>query len=387
MPKALDGGQRRSGHRAWNTPADFAVALLVGFTAAAIVAQAWVTLAPARSDAMLAVRSDPFDVAAVRDLGLAREAAGDRVAADRLMDLAGRLSWRDAPTQMWLFRRDLAHRDMVHALDHADAALRQASDDAARRPILESLAMAATDPAAAPLLAQRLAGVPAWRTNVLFELGRRDQTLGVARSVLVALRAGPTPPLDVEVAHYVQSLVGRGRFVQAFADWRLLSSSPEREQALIRDGDFQRPGDGGPFSWSLGAGAEIGRPPLAGGEMALHAGLADVGDAVMAEQLLVLAPGRYRLDWRALADRGGLAAPPRWSAECAATGAPIAREAGGALAADAWQARGMLLDVPNGECAALWLRLRGVPEDRGGAPSAWFTRMRLAPVAVESGAP
>src|SRR5438552_4027402 len=54
-----------------------------------------------------ALQLEPLNAPALTTYGLAEDALRQTAMANRAMTLAGRQGWRDLPTQVWLFRRDL----------------------------------------------------------------------------------------------------------------------------------------------------------------------------------------------------------------------------------------------------------------------------------------
>jgi hypothetical protein len=91
-------------------------------------------------------------------------------------------------------------------------------------------------------------------------------------------------------------------------------------------------------------------------------------------QMLVLAPGRYRLSWR---ER--LAGDPRlaWQVRCIA---PYSATLGSwpISAAVSWRARSETFEAPAG-CRAQRLELTALPGERRSEVTAWFAQVRLSP--------
>ena len=161
--------------------------------------------------------------------------------------------------------------------------------------------------------------------------------------------------------------VGQGR--QARALWARDAGVADAG-ALIHDGRFTDGRSPPPFNWQL-AGSAIGLTERQKGG-GLHVIFHGTQMGALARQLLVLAPGTYRLS----ADVRARIADPRalsWTIECPGAAAPIANlpvERSGALA---WR-----FTVPAG-CAAQWLSLAGRPGDIGGDSEVTIASIALAP--------
>ena len=82
----------------------------------------------AQALARRALAAQPFNVEALRVIGLVAAARNGPESADQIMTLAGDWSLRDGPAQVWLFQQRLRHRDYGSAFAHADALLRQYSE-------------------------------------------------------------------------------------------------------------------------------------------------------------------------------------------------------------------------------------------------------------------
>jgi tetratricopeptide (TPR) repeat protein len=72
------------------------------------------------------LRASPLDVPSLRVLGWLASREGDRERARALFEAAAARSWRDVPTQLWLWEDKSAARRYAEAVPHIDAALRVA---------------------------------------------------------------------------------------------------------------------------------------------------------------------------------------------------------------------------------------------------------------------
>src|SRR5581483_1891723 len=112
------------------------------------------------------------------------------------------------------------------------------------------------------------------------------------------------PADDEEAGFLVGRLIGDDDAQRARSVWAaLLPGQAAPQTAGLYDGDFApRPG-AAPFNWRLAAGgeavAERAQPPRplpsGGAPAALHVQFTPTTPARLAEQMLLLPPGRYRL--------------------------------------------------------------------------------------------
>ena len=125
------------------------------------------------------------------------------------------------------------------------------------------------------------------------------------------------PPTAVEMKPYLDRLILAGRFEEAYQDWRATSSQAETPARYPYNGNFEAPLDGLPFNWVFDfvSGAEIQitagarsretAVPCASQFSGARASLGRVG------QLLMLAPGNYRLELAVKASRSAHRERPR----------------------------------------------------------------------------
>jgi tetratricopeptide (TPR) repeat protein len=331
-----------------------------------------------------ALRRAPLNASALATYGLAMERLGQPRLGDRAMTLAGERGWRDVLTQVWLFRRDLLSSHFAPAFNHADALLRRESTPVPAA--LQILALAVRDPRAVAPLGDRLAANPAWRQAFLGYLGSqaRDPAASAALDALInRLASGPTPLTGDEVGAYVRSLVAQEKYQQAMQAWRRLLPASAGTGG-VADGDFARTPGSSPFDWTLASAvgwtAAIGDSPTGGGQ-ALNIAYDAVSPPQPVRQLLVLAPGAWRLSGR-FYDEGGAGAPAfAWTVTCLGAEQPLAAAPAPPGPPAAWRAFGVDLTIPPDNCAAQWLSLKGQPADTRRDLSVWYTALAVTHLA------
>lgn len=332
----------------------------------------------------LAVKSlqlSPLNAQALTTYGLGMDALHRPAIANRAMTLAAQRGWRDLPTQIWLFRRDLIASDFTDAVNHGDALLRRVSEP--QPLVLAILAVAARDPRAIGPIAERLAVGPRWRQPffVLLLAQAKPPATGVAGVLLARMADGASPPTDEEVALYLVALAGQGKFQEAEAAWRRLTPGAAHDGA-VHDGDFERPARPTPFDWALTTGAGW-MPTIADSPDPTHGRALRVDyDGVSApqpiRQLLVLSPGVYTLSGHMLDETGGGQAFA-WRLICIGRSDPLGRAPAPPGPAGQWRAFSASFTVPASACPAQWLDLS---VDEGDLPkdiTVWYDDLTIDP--------
>lgn len=322
--------------------------------------------AGARAQAEQALEQAPLSARAYSLAGQAALVRGDAARADALMAAAARRSLRDAPSQTWIFARALERGDFPAALSAYDVLMRRRPDLAERlSPPVFAAADALEEARAA--LAARLALAPSWRSSFLAAYSRASTRPAAVHALLAALRTTGAPPSDAEMRAYIDRLLRDRAYVAAYVAWA--GHHPEAAAAAgagVADGGFEQEGVLlAPFGWTLttGDGGSAQRLPLPDGpgfglQATVSGGLAR---RTIAEQMLVLPRGEYRLIGRAWLEGGDPDGRLVWTVRCEGGDARLlATLAAPAGAAGAWTRFETAVEVP-GDCAAQRLRLEARP--------------------------
>ncbi|HEX4695438.1 hypothetical protein [Sphingomonas sp.] len=241
-----------------------------------------------------ALKRDTTVTAAIELRAVTLGVKGEPRREAQLFGLSSTISRRSLPTRLWLIQRSVERGDVAGALHDFDVALRTS---AAAPPILfPVLADATSDVTLIGPIAQMLDQPSDWRLMFLnFALAHGD-----ARSIgetVVRMRDHAfvkANGLDrVLIARLVElrSFAFAGRVRDAFSEG---TRSP-----LIADGGFADPSAGYPFGWQLTDRGDVGAErAFAGGQTVLSYRAEPGRGGQVAAQLLLLAPGRYRLATR-----------------------------------------------------------------------------------------
>ena len=242
-----------------------------------------------------ALARDPTAASAVRILAIAAAIDGRESDARRFLALSESLSRRDIQTQLMLIEDAVQHNRVDEAVHHYDIALRTSRE--IRGLLFPVLVQATSQPEVARVLTATLTAKPDWSDAFVDVISRSASDIGSAAAFLAAsAQAGAHLPPPA-VAILVGRLVDHKQFGAA---WRLyLASYPARHQAL-RDRYFAQANQiVSPtwFDWVLypieGHAPQVIELP-AGTRLRVEAPNGAAGN--VARQLLMLVPGRYRID-------------------------------------------------------------------------------------------
>lgn len=328
------------------------------------------------------VRS-PFDVRALRVLGLTEARAQREDAADEILTLAGNWSLRDDPAHAWLVERRLRRGDYTSSFAHADTLVRRRED--IQPQVFRLFTVAATeDPTRAlPVIARLLDADPPWRTAYLASLNQTPQGLQTAANLAVLLEAGRAPFTDDELQRLYSALIHVGG-IGSLQAVRARLDRPAMDSA-VTNGDFDEAGHPGPFQWRLyekaGIVAEIVADDLRSSNPALRVDYDGYATGTIVEQLTNLAPGAYRFTAVVRSESGAPSNRLAWTLSCATgggekTSVPTGISSGGP---NTWTNLSGRFEVP-AACPAQWLRLETVADDRRTPTAVWFDQIAISPL-------
>ena len=328
----------------------------------------------ARDLAEMALRASPFDVRALRILGLSI-ARTDETAADPILTLAGNWSLRDDPSHAWLMQRRLRQGDYVGSFGHADALARRRED--LRPGIFRYFATAAAeDPRAVPALLQRYAVRPNWRPDFFEFLRTAENGPQVQAALVVGLdgRAGALSDHELEIIYLDWLQAGRLPGLLALRE-RTGRPAP----ATVIDGGFDGAATPRPFRWDLptspGVTPTLSEDRSREGQNALFVESDGFLSVYVASQLLTLPAGPGTFAYSAWIEAGGPDPRMRWAITCLESGAELMSVA--VPDAPEWRAFRAGFVVPTQGCSAQWLRLETVRGPRRTSILAWFDDVSL----------
>jgi hypothetical protein len=215
-------------------------------------------------------------------------------------------------------------------------------------------------PSGLAALETSVAANPPWRRAFLSQVanGANDDLM---TQLYQSLIRSDHPPTALEMKPYLDRLILVGRFGEAYQDWRATISRDETLTRSPYNGNFEAPLDGLPFNWVFddagGAEIEITEAADRGNSRALRvqfsgarAYLGHVG------QLLMLAPGSYRLKMAVKASSLRTEKGVVWQISCAKSRVVLA-ETNPVRGTAPWTDLEVKFSVPASDCEAQWLKL------------------------------
>ena len=343
-------------------------------------------LAAARNDNAAALGRDalsrsPFDVRALRVVGLTEARAGHLDEADEILTLAGNWSLRDDPAHAWLVEHRLRRGDYASAFAHADTLVRRREDVQPQVFRLFTVAAAGDPQRVLLVLTELLAAGPPWRSAYLSSLYATDEGLQAAASLAVMLQSSRAPLTTPELQQFYVQTMARGQIAILKAVRARLNRPASG--AAVTNGRFDDPTAPEPFQWSLiqkaGAAAEVMTDDADPSNPALRVEYDGYSAASIARQRVFLAPSRYRLRFKSKTEAGEPAGRMAWTITCD-PGAQSPLSASAVRVTDArnraWSQSAVDFSIPQG-CPSQWLELRGLPLDRRAPMVVWFDQIAI----------
>lgn len=377
-------------------PAEHAVRLSPG--SAVVLAEAseaeWRAGRMDNADALarMALERAPFNLQALRVVGLVEGETGDRALADDLLTLAGNWSLRDDSSHSWLIDNRLRRGDYGSAFAHADTLVRRRAEVRPQVFDLFGTAME-TDPRSVPFLAGELADGPPWRAAFINSLYQREGGVALAAQLAMVMADSEGRFSDAELQQLYQSLHSAGQ-IGALGQVRSALDRPAAGQTLI-DGRFEAESAILPFGWDLAVGAGYSVAALADSgpsdeakDKARPSGALRIGHNgqsrdVLARQITLLPPGRYRLLGRSRWEFGQSEMTFAWQLVCQGAARPAgeatfsAPTASNSAGSPTWTPFSAEFQVPAEGCDSQSLQLVGENPGRRTDLVIWFSHLEI----------
>ena len=265
--------------------------------------------------AIQVIASDPLNAEAFPLLAETTDSPHDvRV----LMQEALKRSRRHPIALVWLLNDRYYHKDFAAALEHANMLLR--TNPELMNYVLSYLALIAEEPEGSPLLVQVLAKAPAWRRSFFTGLPQQVKKPDTPLKLLIALKESGKPPVNKELAPYLNFLINRNSIEAAYNAWLQFLPKGERDALdLLTHPSFEQDPSGLPFDWQIVPGVNSVAEFLSLGaqrERALH--ITFSGGRIRfpeVSQVVLLPAGKFRLEGKL---RGSIIAKRglRWQLRC-----------------------------------------------------------------------
>jgi hypothetical protein len=342
--------------------------------------------------ARLALERAPFNLQALRVLGLVEGETGDRALADDLLTLAGNWSLRDDSSHSWLIDNRLRRGDYGSAFAHADTIVRRRAEVRPQVFDLFGTAME-TDPRSVPFLAGELSDDPPWRAAFINSLYQREGGVALAAQLAMVMKDSDGHFSDAELQQLYQRLYSAGQ-IGALRQVRTALDRPAAGQALV-DGRFEAQSAILPFGWDLAVGAGYSVAALADAgpsdesntnarpSGALRVGHNGQSRDVLARQVTLLPPGSYRLLGRSRWEFGKSEMTFSWQVICRGAARPAGEAVIGAprtsspAAGETWTPFSVEFQVPSEGCDSQSVQLAGENPGRRTDLVVWFSHLEI----------
>ncbi len=246
----------------------------------------------------LAANGEPLEASGFRDLGLVVDSSGDHERARQLFAYAHSLSRRDVPTEMWMIEDRVVAGDIPGILTHYDHGLRTSKQ--LQTVLMPTLVTASAEPLIAQPLGRLLAQRPPWWIQFADYLAAGITNPDTATTLIGQLKLDPD---DAREGGDLVAAIGRLVNLGAYQQARTLSLQAvgARGPALpaVANGSFEGREGLPPFGWQYVDDPNLTAAPEpregAAGSMALSLITEADHSGTVAKQMILLAPGRYRL--------------------------------------------------------------------------------------------
>ena len=338
-----------------------------------------------RDKALAALRAEPLNAEAFRQLGRLAQQAKDEGSAAADFSESFRRFWRQPDVAVRLLQVSVNKQDFGAIMLYADALLRMRPD--LLESILPVLLAVSDQPAARPALISTIRSRPPWRSAFLYQLGRSARSETAYMQIYQALKHTDAALSPLENRSFMDSLVARDQIDLALSLWlATLPAGTLENMPLLYNGRFELPVNDAPFNWALsqptGASVQVSQLPGEGGRQALNvefSGQQVVFEAV--EQRLALTPGRYIFSGRFMSQGFRNARGMVWRIYCSSTPGVVAAETPRLLNSNgSWAPFEASLTVPPAKCASQILRLElaaRTPSERIASGGLWFDDLAI----------
>lgn len=327
-----------------------------------------------RSLSMRAFEIEPTNAATVRMLGLLQGEKVGAVSARKTMQLASRLSRRDALTNLWLVEDYGRQNNLDEVLKHLDYALRTSGES--RSFLMAALLQGMKQKEMVSPMRKLLVRQPPWEEQFWLSISEADSPLGNALLLRVAEHKDGHPVPTLIDQRLLGNLVQTGNLAGAFRLYREVLE-PEiangRRKGNARG--FAQFSTWPPMGWQLASdGTHSAWINPDTGE--LEATLSGQVEALFARRLVELPPGRYRVSAELAPD-----------GEVQESALHIALECAEADTAKAFRVRVTfqnlkamrLVDIPAGGCRYFWFDINGSPSGGSSTYEAYFRSASIVP--------
>lgn len=234
-------------------------------------------------------RKAPLDPEPFLIKGALAQTRGDELLAERLFIAARSRDPRSPAARYFLAERYLRTGRVAPALAEIAALSRLLPDMKAQ--FAPAIAAFAQMPGTIPQLRRFFRTSPELEAPVLATLAGDNRKAGLILALWGDRRPAPDAVPPEWQARLIDSQVAAGQFERAFSTWARLAGVRPAPSSLFNPG-FRTTAAPPPFNWKLDVSGAVVEPAPGGGIEVIYYGRKDTA---LAEQLLLLEPGRYQL--------------------------------------------------------------------------------------------
>lgn len=269
------------------------------------------------------IADNSLDVRAFRVLGTSQAFRGNGDTALAMMRHSDRLSRREVGVQLWLLEDAAQSGDLAGAVRHFHRLL--TTKPTSRAALFPVLAAAIEDVQVRGALQPYLAARPPWETAFYdYALARMKDPRPLAKLMAAQRQLPPQPGQSYQQAMLL-ALTAKGDY--AAAQW-FMRAMPDGDKEFVagqvRDRSFRATGKHQPFDWTLVTDFSAAAEPIADARSGLAVRVDPNWTGLLARQLLMLRPGRYRLHVEQRTSEAPEAVLAGWKLECADSRRPLA---------------------------------------------------------------
>jgi len=308
-----------------------------------------------------ALKNDPLDLSALKNLAVLWRAENDQERATRLAVLSGDRNLRDLRAQAEVLDILLQRKDFAAALYRLDALMRAQPE---RQPdLLKVAALFAESEESRPALVAALGRNPPWRRALLGSVLTSSNGPAVAYSVLSDLRKSGIDPTRDELRALIGKLIANHDYDTAYFVWLdFLSPTELRKAENIYDGGFELDSQNLLFGWNFDKlrNTDIRLVPrsASSADRMLRVEFINTRERFAhVSQMLRLAPGFYELSGEMKAERLATEVGLVWRIYCLAEKEQPIAASGKLFNASTWSPFEVAFDIPSQDCGVQRLRL------------------------------
>lgn len=249
----------------------------------------------ARGLALRGLILEPMSVEALATLGYVEAANGQRDRARKLMLAGAALSRRNTAIDLWLSEDAARRGDDMGALRSFDAAIRTSTS--AANTLLPMMAAALAKPGAPAAFEQILSLDPPWSEGFWTAVLSAPSDLTNSYELRLRLHRRKVPLAPSHDALLIQRLAQAGKLDEAFTLYEAAGGRAPEQHELLHDPDFSADPRFAPIHWKIEENPSYSSA-IDRDDGVLVIGALEDAEGPIAQQLVRIRPGRYRLDVR-----------------------------------------------------------------------------------------